>query len=64
MNWLLLAVVWLLASMAFTLGWAAAMRPGRRYCRNCHDPGRYHPGVLPDHVHVWTVIDGQSRIAG
>lgn len=61
MTWLLLSLVWLFSSFAFTLGWAAGMRPDRRYCPNCSGPGRQPSRALPDHVHIWTVIDGHRR---
>lgn len=61
MNWLLLALVWLFASLAFSLGWAAVMRAERRYCANCSRPGQPHPCGIPGHAHVWSV-DPQRRI--
>ncbi|MDQ4130373.1 MAG: hypothetical protein M3133_05195 [Actinomycetota bacterium] len=53
MNWLLLALVWLAASIALTLGWAAAMAGGRRYCANCYHPGGSHHYATHEHAHPW-----------
>lgn len=62
MNWLLLGLVWLAASLAFSLGWAAVMRAERRYCVYCSDPHHAHqPHPGADHVHVWNVTR-QRRI--
>ncbi len=53
MNWLLLALVWLAASLAFSLGWAAVMAAERRYCANCSHPGASHHHATHEHAHAW-----------
>ncbi len=53
MNWLLLALGWLAASIALTLGWAAVMAAGRRYCACCYHPGASDHYASHEHAHAW-----------
>ncbi len=55
MNWVLLALVWLAASLAFSLGWAAVMSAERRYCDSCSHLHHSQHGAVCDHAHVWSL---------
>ncbi len=55
MNWFLMGLVWLGASLAFSLGWAAVMAAERRYCEYCSHVHQLGSGNVPDHAHVWSL---------